>query len=71
MNNYVTTPFVLDENEEPQDIVLECIRCGKPFTFCVGEQIFFSDKEFPAPKRCPECRVLRRSLRESDRGGER
>ena len=53
-------PFVLDENTEPTDMLLTCVDCGKSFVFYIGEQIFFSDKGFPLPGRCPACRDARK-----------
>ena len=31
---------------------LICVECSSPFTFIVGEEMFFASK----PRRCPECR---------------
>jgi len=42
---------------EFQDRAIACIDCGKDFTWTVGEQIFFRDKQLQnPPKRCKECK---------------
>lgn len=38
------------------DIKLNCIICGKNFTFTEGEQSFYLDKRLSPPKRCKKCR---------------
>ena len=44
-----------------QDETLKCEDCGKEFVFTVGEQEFYAEKGLVnKPKRCPECRQLRR-----------
>ena len=48
------------------DKSLQCIDCGITFTFGAGEQEFFATKGFTnEPKRCPDCRRVRKS----ERGG--
>lgn len=47
----------MNENSgELVDRELVCQDCGEPFVFEVGEQLFFRDKGFEAPKRCNPCR---------------
>jgi len=47
-----------------QDKSLQCYDCGVPFTFSVEEQEFFQSKGYNnEPKRCPECRQVRKSDR--------
>ncbi len=47
-----------------QEKILTCVDCGKQFTFTVEEQEFFASKGFTnEPKRCPECRRIRKSER--------
>jgi CxxC-x17-CxxC domain-containing protein len=42
---------------EYSDKTLICVGCGQEFVFSVGEQIFFSEKQFKHdPKRCKPCR---------------
>jgi CxxC-x17-CxxC domain-containing protein len=39
------------------DRAIACIDCSKDFTWTVGEQIFFRDKQLQnPPKRCKECK---------------
>jgi CxxC-x17-CxxC domain-containing protein len=43
---------------EYSDKSLTCVECGQPFVFSVGEQIFFSEKQFQhEPKRCKTCKA--------------
>ena len=45
-----------------QDKTLECSDCGVTFTFSTEEQEFFQSKRYTnEPKRCPECRQIRKS----------
>jgi CxxC-x17-CxxC domain-containing protein len=49
---------------EYSDKTLTCVDCGQPFVFCVGEQIFFSEKQFQHdPKRCKACKAKRTNVR--------
>ena len=44
-----------------EDQNLVCEDCGKEFVFTAGEQEFYAQKGLVnIPKRCPECRKLRR-----------
>ena len=43
-----------------EDRELQCADCGLPFTFTAGEQLFFWTKGLSEPKRCKQCRMLRR-----------
>jgi len=51
------------------DRILICSDCGQRFTFSVGEQQFFTSKQLSSPKRCPDCRFLRRKSLNPDPGG--
>ncbi len=42
------------------DKVLTCLDCGRGFTFTSGEQRYFWAKGLSEPKRCKQCRVLRK-----------
>jgi ribosomal protein L36 len=42
------------------DIEQTCSDCGKAFTITEGEQEFYQSKDFPLPKRCKPCRMIRR-----------
>ena len=39
---------------------LICCDCNRPFIFSAGEQTFFWSKGLSAPKRCPQCRAIRK-----------
>lgn len=39
--------------------------CGDIFDFTEGEQKFYEEKGYPAPKKCPACRARRKA--EQDR----
>jgi DNA-directed RNA polymerase subunit RPC12/RpoP len=43
-----------------RDLILECVECGRNFTFTRGEQIYFASKGLSTPRRCPECRLKRK-----------
>ncbi len=38
------------------DKEIKCIDCGVVFTFTIGEQTFYKDRQFTEPKRCQDCR---------------
>lgn len=44
---------------------LVCKDCGKAFTFTAGEQEFYSEKQFPEPIRCPDCRKAKKDSKGS------
>jgi CxxC-x17-CxxC domain-containing protein len=49
---------------------LQCSDCGKSFPFTASEQEFFASKGFTnEPKRCPACRLTRRSEVSGNNGG--
>ena len=43
-----------------EDKILICKDCGKEFVFTVQKQELFKDKQFPMPKRCCNCRIVKR-----------
>jgi CxxC-x17-CxxC domain-containing protein len=52
-----------------QDKSLQCSDCGATFTFSVEEQEFFQSRGYTnEPKRCPECRQVRKSQRYGNNG---
>lgn len=53
------------KGSEPQDLRLKCWVCGERFTFTVGEQQFFKQKDFQFPKSCKKCRNKRNDLSHS------
>ena len=55
---------------EYEDKTLACQDCGQPFTFSADDQSFHATKGFTnEPKRCPNCRELRRGERSGGSGG--
>ena len=50
------------ENEKIYPAEVECVRCGNKFVISPGEQKFCKDRGFNLPKRCPECRKLRKKI---------
>jgi CxxC-x17-CxxC domain-containing protein len=49
-----------------------CADCNKEFVFSATEQEFFASKGFTnEPKRCPECRLARKSSRTGISGASR
>ena len=40
---------------------MQCRDCRQTFMFGVGEQQFFAEQGWPAPKRCRECRAAKRA----------
>jgi CxxC-x17-CxxC domain-containing protein len=46
------------------DKTLTCSDCGTGFTFSASEQEFFASKDFTnEPRRCPDCRAIRKQQR--------
>jgi len=54
--------------DEPVPVIIRCSDCDQNFTFTVGEQEFYADKGFTPPKRCRDCRAVRKAKREEGRG---
>ena len=51
------------------DKTLACVDCGESFTFTAGEQEFHASKGFTSePRRCPNCRRLKKQ-QNGDAGG--
>lgn len=42
------------------DLLLTCIQCNEQFNFTEGEQQFYQSKGFQQPKRCLNCRRLKK-----------
>ena len=51
----------MNETKPNKNIRLFCVQCEKPFIFTEGEQKFYSDNLLIEPKRCPECRAIRKA----------
>jgi hypothetical protein len=54
----------------PQDTLLKCGDCGRDFPWTAREQEFFRERDFPAPKRCKECRQANRQRFPGQPSGE-
>jgi CxxC-x17-CxxC domain-containing protein len=53
--NFIQTSLATETELEDKSIL--CIDCNKDFTWSVGEQVFFRDKQLQnPPKRCKECK---------------
>lgn len=48
---------------ETQDLLITCQDCNQPFTFTGGEQDYYKERGFAAPKRCKPCRSQRKRER--------
>lgn len=42
-------------------LTIECQKCGSGFEFGVGEQMWYVEKGFPAPKKCKNCKRLEKN----------
>jgi hypothetical protein len=47
---------------------LKCVQCGEEFVFTAGEQKFYAERDLLPPKRCKECRAVRKAAREKGDG---
>jgi len=56
-----------------EDKTLTCQDCNKEFVFSAGEQEFYASKNLSDPRRCKDCRALKKQQRDGERGmgGER
>jgi CxxC-x17-CxxC domain-containing protein len=57
-----------EEKTDMADMTLTCRECGSTFVFTEGEQVFFAQKGFSEPTRCPSCRAAKKAARNS--GGD-
>ncbi len=48
-----------------QDKKIICKDCGQEFLFMKGEQIFYAERGFEDPIRCPQCRKARKDSRKN------
>lgn len=40
---------------------MQCVDCGNPFVFTARDQEFFQRQGFQNPKRCRECRAIKKA----------
>jgi len=53
----IAPPVATAEALEFVDRAITCIDCNKDFTWTIGEQVFFRDKQLQnPPKRCKDCK---------------
>ena len=50
-----------DQAPTLRDLALYCRECGRSFAVTPGEQRFFLERSLQIPKRCAECRRVRRA----------
>ena len=43
------------------DETITCVDCGETFIFTIGERAYFTSTLLAIPKRCKECRAIRRA----------
>lgn len=41
----------------PKDLLIKCWKCGERFTFTIGEQKFYKERDLSQPNRCEDCRM--------------
>ena len=58
------------ENLPVADKFLTCVECCNQFTWSVGEQLFYTSKGLQTPRRCSECRLIRKLTIARNKGGE-
>jgi hypothetical protein len=49
--------------EQGEDKWLTCADCAQEFSFSIGEQGFYADRNLSEPKRCKPCREAKKSQR--------
>jgi hypothetical protein len=49
-------------NSKPEftDMTINCKDCGRVFVITANEQNYFYELHLAIPKRCPQCRQIRR-----------
>ena len=50
----------IEEDVKMEDKKIICVSCEQEFIFTKEKQELFKEKQFPAPKRCYNCRVAKR-----------
>ena len=46
--------------------VIKCVDCGAEFQLDDGELNWYNEKGFTLPKRCPECRKIRKDKKKAE-----
>ena len=60
MSEHGMQKIVNEKSSDFQDRSIMCVDCSEPFTWTVGEQIFFHDKGLKnEPKRCKPCKLAK------------
>ncbi len=45
----------------PEDKLIACCDCGKPFVWAAAEQQYYASLRLSQPKRCASCRAIRKA----------
>jgi len=53
-----------------EDREIECADCKDMFIFSGGEQEFYKKRGFQDPKRCKDCRQLRKEKKRDEEEGQ-
>ncbi len=57
MSESGTPKLATEQSSDFQDRSINCVDCGGPFIWTIGEQVFFHDKGLKnEPKRCKPCK---------------
>lgn len=51
------------------DRKIKCQDCGEEFNFSERDQEFYQEKGFKPPKRCKNCRAIRKDRMINEKGG--
>ena len=51
------------------DRKIKCQDCGEEFNFSERDQEFYQEKGFEPPKRCKNCRAIRKDRMINEKGG--
>lgn len=53
------------------DKIISCIKCQKTFVITAQKQYFYYCRNFPLPKRCPQCLEERKESRKREVANQR
>ncbi len=62
-------PSRRDEAMSGSDLLLTCSDCGQEFVFTAGEQQFYQERGYSAPRRCKPCRQAKQNAGGGGGGG--